>query len=71
MIIPIKERNTVLYGNNGKYKLIKKDGNYITYEFEPWDKNMVISDKGTIEELRNIIGHRIIWAVYEDIPDIK
>lgn len=70
MVIPIYEKNQILYGNNGKYKLIEKNGNLITYEFEPWDRSNIIYDKGTLQELRNIIGHRIIWAVYEDIPDI-
>lgn len=70
MIIPVYERNTVLYGNYGKYVLVKKDGDLITYKFQPWDKDKVLTSQGTIEELRNIIGHRIIWAVYEDIPDI-
>lgn len=67
MIKPIYEKNTVLYGNDGKYKLIKKEGNIVTYEFIPWsDDNGIIKCKD-INELSEILHIRLLWAVWEEV----
>lgn len=68
MIQPIYEKETVLYGNNGKYKLLKKEGNIVTYEFTPWDeKKSQRIESRNLSCLSDLLGVRILWAVYEDI----
>lgn len=69
MIIPIYERETTLYGNDGKYVLIKKEGNQVTYKFVPWDeaRGSEVMKKKDIKQLGDILNVRILWAVYEDI----
>lgn len=67
MIKPIYEKNTVLYGNDGKYRLIEKNGNTVTYEFIPWSDDNSIIRQTELKELSNILGIRLLWAVFEDI----
>lgn len=65
MTTPIYEKNTILYGNEGKYRLLKKDGNIVTYEFEPWNGEKRL-DKDTLKNLSEILHMRLLWAVWED-----
>ena len=66
MFRPIYDRETVLYGNEGKYTLIKKEGNIVTYVFEPWEGNQVFTKKEDLKKLSDILHVRLVWAVWED-----
>lgn len=66
MLLPIHERNTKVYTEEGSYLLMKKDGNQILYQFEDWNGKKQIEMK-PIQELNKLLGVNLLWAVYEDI----
>lgn len=63
----IYREGTVLFGNDGMYKLLKKDQNDIIYLFTPWEGKSIYdtsTERKNIIKLGNDLNVKIIWAVW-------
>ena len=72
MILPIRKKGFKIYGEDGEYILLHKDGNNIVYLFCPWDNPKIATHHiDPIPVLNEKLGVKLIWAVYDDIPTIE
>ena len=66
MIQPIDDIGVVLYGNEGEYKLIAKEGEYFTYEFTPFNSDNTTIEKKTLDELSELVGFKLLWVAWDN-----
>ena len=63
----IYHKGTILYGDDGEYKLLNKTGNTITYLYTPYKSRSVYDmelRKMDIRDLSDLLKVYIIWAVW-------